>query len=76
MGGSDYHPLDSLTANEILAVSASCAAHHARSNATVLRYNTISLIEPPKSVLLSYDAGSFDYICIVHVFFAFSLLLF
>jgi Cu2+-containing amine oxidase len=58
MGAADFHPLDSLTSKEIFAVSASCAAHHAISNASILRFNTISLLEPPKSVLLSYDAGT------------------
>jgi Cu2+-containing amine oxidase len=50
-----FHPLDPLTATEILAASKCCALYHAATAPTALRFNTITLLEPEKEVLLAYD---------------------
>lgn len=51
------HPLDPLGADEIRAVAAACRKHAESLALPFLRFNVISLQEPPKRALVAYDAA-------------------
>lgn len=52
------HPLDPLTEDEVRRAAAACRAHAAVLGLPPLRFNTISLQEPPKHQLLQYQSGT------------------
>lgn len=52
------HPLDPLTEDEVRRAAAACRAHAAVLGLPPLRFNNISLQEPPKRQLLQYESGA------------------
>lgn len=52
---SKYHPLDALTADEIRQAAAVCRAYAKQEGLEQLRFNVISLQEPPKKLVVAYD---------------------
>eukprot|EP00803_Ostreobium_quekettii_P010562 evm.model.scf_1177.3 EVM.evm.TU.scf_1177.3 scf_1177:31016-41785(+) len=51
------HPLDPLTASEISAASEACSQHAKGTGVESLRFNVVTLQEPPKGKLLAYEHG-------------------
>ncbi|KAK9802672.1 hypothetical protein WJX73_003875 [Symbiochloris irregularis] len=51
------HPLDPLSPDEISQASAICNRHAADKGLPALRYNAITLQEPPKTLQLQFEAG-------------------
>eukprot|EP00878_Enallax_costatus_P018606 GHUV01019596.1.p1 GENE.GHUV01019596.1~~GHUV01019596.1.p1 ORF type:complete len:681 (+),score=180.46 GHUV01019596.1:3034-5076(+) len=56
-GRPALHPLHPLSAEEVQLAAAACRSHAARLQLPPLRYNTITLQEPPKQQLLAYESG-------------------
>eukprot|EP00877_Chromochloris_zofingiensis_P005949 jgi/Chrzof1/1607/Cz10g14120.t1 len=54
----DHHPLDPLAIDEINLAAAACRAKAVALGLPPLRFNTITLQEPPKLDWLQYDAGA------------------
>lgn len=51
------HPLDPLTGAEIAAAAAACKQLAEQQSFKSLRFNVVTLKEPPKATLLSFEAG-------------------
>lgn len=52
------HPLDPLSAAEISAAAEACQQLAQQQGIAELRFNVITLQEPPKAALVAYEAGS------------------
>jgi Cu2+-containing amine oxidase len=52
------HPLDPLSPGEVAAAAAACRAAAAGRGAARLRFNTVTLQEPPKPALLAHRRGA------------------
>lgn len=52
------HPLDPLSAAEISAAAEACEQLAQQQGIAELRFNVITLQEPPKAALVAYEAGS------------------
>jgi len=52
---SAAHPLDPLTAGEVAAAAAACRSQAAAAGITSLRFNAITLNEPPKRALVEFE---------------------
>jgi primary-amine oxidase len=52
------HPLDPLCGFELTAAAEACRQLAQQQGITELRFNVITLKEPPKAALVAYEAGS------------------
>ena len=53
-----FHPLDPLNAGELASAAEACRAHASKLGLPSLRFNTITLLEPPKQELLAFARGA------------------